>query len=82
MIRLDIRAFGLMLGFIWSASVFVIGIISMTSQWGAKIVKLFATIYIGYGTTILGSLIGAFWGFIDGAITGVLIAWVYNRFVS
>ncbi len=81
MTKLDVRAFGLMLGCIWSAGVLVLGVVSMLSNWGTRIVKLFSTVYIGYKATLWGSLIGAAWGFIDGAISGMVIAWVYNKFM-
>ena len=83
MTKLDVRAFGLMLGCIWSAGVLALGIASMLSNWGwgSRTVKLFSTVYIGYRATLLGSFIGAAWGFIDGAISGTVIAWIYNRFI-
>jgi hypothetical protein len=82
MTKLDIKNFSLMLGCIWSTVVFLLGIVAITSQWGERVVGLFAAVYIGYKATLFGSLIGAFWGFIDGAVTGALVAWVYNRFVN
>ena len=81
MTRLDVRAFGLALGCIWSAGVWVLGIVSMASGRGARAVKLFSTVYIGYRATLPGSLIGAAWGFMDGAVSGIIIAWIYNKFV-
>ena len=82
MSALDVKAFGIMLGCIWAVAVWALGLVAMTTNYGAKIVQLFATVYIGYKPTLAGSFIGAFWGFIDGGITGVLIAWLYNRFIS
>jgi len=29
--------------------------------------------------TFFGAIIGAIWGFIDGLLGGVVIAWVYNK---
>ncbi|MFQ5495170.1 MAG: hypothetical protein ACE5EX_07290, partial [Phycisphaerae bacterium] len=37
-------------------------------------------IYLGYRATPLGSLIGLAWALPDGAVAGVLFAWLYNRF--
>ena len=82
MTKVDVRAFGLMLGCIWSVGVLALGIVSMLSNWGARTVKLFSGVYIGYKATLQGSLIGAAWGFMDGAISGIVIAWIYNRFIS
>ena len=39
---------------------------------------LFERIYYGYSFTPMGSVIGAFWGFVDFGIAGVLFAWLYN----
>ena len=82
MVKIDMGAFCIALGCLWGVCVFVLGLLSMKSHNRLKTVKLFAKVYIGYQATLLGSLIGALWGFIDGAISGLLIAWIYNIFVS
>lgn len=77
---MDVRAFGLLLGCVWGIGVFGLGIASMMlNRWG-NFVKLLSSVYIGYQATWLGSIRGAVWGFIDGLISGVVIAWIYNRF--
>ena len=45
-------------------------------------VAVLSSVYIGYSPTFVGSITGAVWGFVDGFIGGVLIAWLYNKFVS
>jgi len=82
MIKLDVRVFGLMLGCIWSFSVFTLALVSRGSQRAEGIVQLFSKVYRGYGKTLLGGIIGAAWGFMDGAVSGLLIAWVYNKIIS
>jgi len=82
MAKLDIRAFALACGIIWGLCVFLLGIFSMSFNWGTKLVDAFSSLYIGYRSTILGSLIGCLWGLADGAIGGLLIAWVYNKFIK
>tara|TARA_B100001996_G_scaffold377094_1_gene359225 strand:- start:388 stop:627 length:240 start_codon:yes stop_codon:yes gene_type:complete len=37
-------------------------------------------VYIGFSFTPLGSLIGAFYGFIDFGIAGLIVGWLYNKF--
>jgi len=81
MTKLDVRAFGLVLGCVWGTAVFVLGMVAAAFHRGVKIVELFSKVYIGYRSTPAGCLIGAVWGFVDGMISGLLIAWVYNRFV-
>jgi hypothetical protein len=81
MTKVDLRTFGLILGCLWSLGVLMLGIVAMAWRRGTGIVNLFAMVYIGYKATFVGSLIGASWAFIDGTVTGILIAWIYNRFV-
>ncbi|NOX25417.1 MAG: membrane-associated protein [Deltaproteobacteria bacterium] len=46
--------------------------------WSAKFVAVMSSVYIGFKPTFLGGIIGALWGFIDGATSGVIIAVIYN----
>ncbi len=45
---------------------------------GTTFVSAFSNLYIGYGPTFVGGIIGAVWGFFDGAVAGAVIALVYN----
>ena len=40
---------------------------------------LLERMYVGYSFTPLGSVIGAIWGFIDFAICGAIVAWIYKK---
>jgi hypothetical protein len=75
--RYAYRRFGRRLGY--GLYVFVMGIVSLVSGRGRGIVALLSEWYVGFSPTILGSLIGAAWGFADGFLGGLLIAWIYNR---
>ena len=79
MAKLNIKAFGLSLGIAWGAGVFIMGIIAMFSSYSVPFVTAISTFYLGYKATILGSIIGAIWGFVDAGIGGVIIAWLYNK---
>ena len=46
--------------------------------WSVQFVEVMASVYVGYGASFLGGIIGALWGFVDGAIAGVVIAFIYN----
>jgi hypothetical protein len=50
--------------------------------WCTEFVAIMASIYIGFKANFFGSIIGAVWGFIDGAIGGGLIAVVYNAVIK
>ncbi len=80
MAKLDIKAFGLSLGILWGAAMFLLGLTVMLFNWGAAWVTLMSSLYIGYKPTLLGSVIGGVWGFFDAGIGGVVAAWLYNKF--
>lgn len=77
--KMNVKALGLSCGIIWGFGAFILGILSMVFCWSTQFVELLSTMYIGYGPTIKGSLIGAAWGFVDAGIGGALIAWLYNK---
>lgn len=77
--KIDTLTVALAVGLGMALYVFVMGIVSMVSGRGRGIVGLLSEWYIGFSPTILGSLIGAAWGFADGFLGGLLIAWIYNR---
>lgn len=79
--KLHVLSFGLALGIVWGVSIFVIGLIAMTTDWGGGFVETMHTVYIGYEPTILGSIIGGIWGFVDLFIGGMIIAAIYNGFL-
>ncbi len=68
--------FGLAIGVVSGLGYFIMGLISMGHT--ATLVTMMGELYIGYKPTFVGSLIGGFWGFLDGFIMGFLIAWFYN----
>ena len=72
------HALGVAIGVVWAVYVFLGGIAAMF-DWGVTLVDEISSLYIGYGPSILGAGIGAVWGFVDGYVAGVVIAWLYNR---
>jgi hypothetical protein len=77
--KLNVKAFGLAFGIVWSTGIFLLGIFAMSCGWGIKWVGAISSFYIGYKATFLGSIVGAIWGFFDAGIGGVLVAWLYNK---
>jgi hypothetical protein len=76
---LSIKGLGLSLGLTWGVGVIFIGLAGSVG-WGRPVVDLLGSFYLGFGPSIGGSLIGGVWAFIDGAVGGIVIAWLYNRF--
>jgi|TARA_B100000809_G_scaffold150383_1_gene147897 hypothetical protein len=73
--NLNVKAAALSFGVFWS-------IMTMICAWCGlnEIVAFLQPYYLGIDTSFVGGLIGGFWGFIDGAIGGFLVAWLYNKF--
>ena len=82
MAPLNVIDIGLTFGIFWGFIVFMFGAISSFWHKGEKAVELFGKVYIGFRPTPLGSLAGAAWGFVDGMISGVIIAWIANLFIT
>lgn len=79
--KIDIKAFSISIGATFSLGMFLLGIISMFG-WGTALIEPISSLYIGYAPTILGSVIGAIWGFFDGAIGGLIFAYLYNSMLK
>lgn len=75
------HALGMAVGILWAAYVLLCGFIAIFG-WGVSLVHTFSSLYIGYGPSISGAIIGGIWGFVDGYIAGFVIAWLYNRFIA
>ena len=78
--ELSVKAMALGVGVCWSAAMALLGIASVFG-WGRQMTELFGCVYRGFKPTFSGMLIGALWGFADGAIAGAVIALIYNFFI-
>jgi hypothetical protein len=76
--RLNVKAFAIAGGLLWGIYMLMIGWAAWLFNWGTAFVATMSSIYIGFRPTFLGGVIGAVWGFFDGAVAGAIIAWVYN----
>jgi hypothetical protein len=74
-------ALGIAIGVLWAIYVGCLGITAIFG-WGTALVDALASLYIGYGASILGAIIGAIWAFIDGLVAGVVVGWIYNKLAS
>jgi hypothetical protein len=77
--KLNVKALGLSIGIVWGGGMLLLGLMTLFSNWGIDLIILIGSVYIGYNSTLGGILIGTIWGFCDGAIFGLLIAWLYNK---
>ena len=79
MAKLDTKAFSWALGLVWGGVTFLLGLLDTLYFWGSSWGKMMTMVYIGYRPTIIGSIIGAIWGFVYAALLGFAVAWLYNR---
>jgi len=79
---LNIRAFALTCGIFWAVVLFLLSLLTMKTGLGLSFVNMVSEVYLGYGPTFVGALIGAVWGFLDGLVCGVIFAWLYNKLAA
>ena len=79
--RLGVLAFGLAFGGATAIAMLFLGI-AAAFGWGASLVDLFASLYIGFAPTVGGTILGILWGFADGFIGGVILAALYNMVIG
>ena len=75
--KLSVKGLAVGLGASWAICMLFAGWASIFG-WSIKFVEVMSSVYVGLKPTFLGGIIGALWGFIDGAIGGAIIAIVYN----
>ncbi|HTR04498.1 MAG TPA: bacteriophage holin [Thermoanaerobaculia bacterium] len=75
--RIRTAPLALGLGLTWGLGVMLLGWIA-ASGWGARVVDLLSSVYLGYAATFLGGLIGGLWAFADAFVAGALFAFFYN----
>lgn len=74
---------GISLGIVWGGSLFITTWVSYFTGYGRLFLEALAkSIYPGYTITPAGSLLGLFYGFLDGLISGALVAFIYNKFIG
>jgi hypothetical protein len=78
---LGVISFGLAFGLTSAIFVFLLGIMAAWFDWGVPIAAALSSLYIGFGPSFVGSIAGAVWAFVDGLAFGVVVAWLYNRFL-
>lgn len=80
--RLDVLSFGAAVGITAAVFIFLLGVAASLTGWGTPVAAALSTLFIGFGPSLGGAVAGAVWGFFDGFVAGVLIAWLYNRFLA
>ena len=80
--KLSIRAFAITAAIVWGAAVLLVGVANLIwPTYGAAFLELVASIYPGYqASRSIGSVtVGTLYAVFDGAVGGLIFAWLYNR---
>jgi hypothetical protein len=80
--RLSLRATMLAGGFLWGGAVLMISLINhVRPDYGLSFVQMMSSVYPRFHTSNIGGiLLGTLDGLVDGALAGLLFAWLYNHF--
>jgi len=90
-LKLNAKVLGLVLGILFGLTVFIAtnwlvikgGHITASGDYvvGPHL-QLLNQFFVGYRVSFLGSIIGFFYGFAIGTLSGSSIAWIYNKIVD
>jgi hypothetical protein len=83
--RLSIRGMVLALAILWGAVVLVTGLANLIwTGYGAAFLQILSSVYPGYKASgSMGDLMtGVLYSLVDGALIGLVFAWLYNRFAG
>ena len=83
--RLDLRAMALAGSAFWGLTVLVVGLLNLVRPaYGLAFLQCLSSVYPGYhATSKLGDVLtGTGYALLDGAVTGWLFGWLYNRSVG
>lgn len=73
--------FGLAIGILHGAYLFLLGLIAAFTGYGTVGVTTIGSIIYRYGPTLIGSIWGLVCGLVGGFIMGYVLAWLYNYLV-
>ncbi|MFP6741313.1 MAG: bacteriophage holin [Alphaproteobacteria bacterium] len=79
-VTLGVISLGLAFGITWSTGMIILGVAGAVFGYGLPVIDAMSSVYLGFGASVGGALVGALWGFVDGFTGGVVIAWLYNYF--
>lgn len=75
--KINVKALATSIGAAWGLCMLFLGFAAKYG-YGILAISVMSSIYVGFKPTGTGAIVGAAWGFIDGAILGAVIAIVYN----
>jgi hypothetical protein len=83
--RLSVKALAITSGLVWGGAMLTCGLVNLAARpYGRRFLELMSSVYPGFhnSRTLGDVLVGAGYGFVDGAVAGSVIAAVYNQFAN
>jgi hypothetical protein len=84
--KLNVRAFAIVSALLWGVlAMLLTGLANLIwPNYGREFLQVMASVYPGYYATrsFTQVIIGMGYGLVDGALCGMLVAWLYNRFAG
>ena len=83
--KLDLKAAALTSGLLWGAMMLLVGVgNSVNGSYGQAFLDGMASVYPGYHAagTLGDTIVGALYAAADGAVGGLVLAWLYNRLAA
>jgi len=81
--KLSAKAMAFSAGILWAGAILWVGLMNLAvPSYGASFLALTSSVYPWFhnSRTIADVVIGTIDGFVDGAVAGLLLAWLYNAF--
>jgi hypothetical protein len=78
---LSLKAFAITAGLVWGVCLLAVGVVNfLIPSYGIGFLDAMRSVYPGYhnARTITNIVVGSAYGLVDGAIGGLVFAWVYN----
>jgi hypothetical protein len=79
--KLNIKAFGLAAGLVWGFNWFALTWWMMLFDGISYEMTIIGRMYRGFTVSPVGSIYAFLWGFFDGLLVGVMVAWIYNKLI-
>lgn len=83
--KLNVKAAAVSVALFWGAVMFLMALANLRwPSYGQACLDLIASVYPGYKATASFSqvVVGTLYALLDGAVCGLVLAWLYNRFVG
>ena len=81
--KLSVKALAMTSGLVWGGAMLTCGLVNLAARpYGRRFLEVMSSVYPGFhnSRTLGDVLVGAGYGFVDGAVAGSVIAAIYNRF--